>query len=361
MQRRRRRFESTHSARSGDSGLQRVTESSSMTSSDQVEPKRRRGLMGLVVFLLVLFGLYSAGWFYAAGRVRDEAAKAIAALGAKGIQADCSNLAVGGYPLRFAVTCDSMAYEDDARNVAASAGGLNAAANILWPLAPSADITGPLRTMAPGMAPLWLDWDRLRLGTRLWWPMPSRVSVRAEGLSGQTDPADDSDPVQLFSAGSAEGELSPDGADLDYSGSFRDLRIDPGAVDGRTLPPFDGSGTARIANGMALLKAPPDSLRGQSARIGSLQLSSGEARVTLSGPIAVDGDGLIDADLTIRLEQPKAVAEILATAVPERASEIRQGFAALAMLGNQTSMPLKVVKGKASLGFIPLGRIKPVD
>lgn len=65
--------------------------------------------------------------------------------------------------------------------------------------------------------------------------------------------------------------------------------------------------------------------------------------------------------MTIKLSNPNAVADTIAKAMPERDSEIRQGFAALAMLGNQTSMPLKVVKGKASLGFIPLGRIKPVE
>ena len=42
-------------------------------------------------------------------------------------------------------------------------------------------------------------------------------------------------------------------------------------------------------------------------------------------------------------------------------SQIEQGFAGLALLGNEPSMPLKVVKGKASLGFIPLGKIKPLD
>ena len=55
------------------------------------------------------------------------------------------------------------------------------------------------------------------------------------------------------------------------------------------------------------------------------------------------------------------MAAILATAIPEQKSQIEQGFAGLALLGNEPSMPLKVVKGKASLGFIPLGKIKPLD
>jgi hypothetical protein len=102
------------------------------------------------------------------------------------------------------------------------------------------------------------------------------------------------------------------------------------------------------------------SLRGQSIEITNLELSSGEARVSLSGPLSVDADGLIDARLNIKLNNPKAVASVLAGIIPEQKRQIEQGFAALAMLGSSPSMPLVIAKGKASLGFIPLGRIKAI-
>ena len=81
----------------------------------------------------------------------------------------------------------------------------------------------------------------------------------------------------------------------------------------------------------------------------------------MSGPISVDLVGLFVVCLLFLFLVPKAVASILAGAVPEHKSEIEQGFAAIAMLGKEPSLPLKIVKGKASLGFIPLGKIKPVD
>ncbi|TIW39575.1 MAG: DUF2125 domain-containing protein, partial [Mesorhizobium sp.] len=112
---------------------------------------------------------------------------------------------------------------------------------------------------------------------------------------------------------------------------------------------------------VALIKTQTEGLRGQAVDIGKLDLSSGTARITVSGPVSVDADGLIDADLMIKLSDPKAVAAILGKAIPEQKSQIKTGFAGLALLGNEPSMPLKVVKGKASLGFIPLGRIEPVD
>lgn len=332
-----------------------------MTSSDERQPKSRRGLFWLVAFVVVLFALYSAGWFYLADRVRAEADKAVATLNKSGIEAGCANLQVSGYPLSFTVSCDNLAYEDDARNIAASAGSFNAVAQIIQPLSPVADLRGPLRTSVPGMVPLWIDWDNLQAKVNLSWPLPRRIALQAEGLSGQTDPTDDTDPVELFSAGRAAGQLQPNGQDVDYAGSFTDLEIDADAIGGRVLPALDASGDATLKNGVALIGTQVKSLRGQSLEIRNLDLSSGTARVTVSGPLSVDTEGLVDADLMIRIKDPKAVASILAGAIPEQKDAIEQGFAALAMLGKEPSMPLKVIKGKASLGFIPLGKIKPVQ
>jgi hypothetical protein len=265
---------------------------------------------------------------------------------------------VSGYPLRFNVTCDDVAYQDDGRAIAATSGGIDAMASLFTPLWPTLDLDGPLRATAPGIVPLWIDWDRLQATAALSWPLPSRVTLTAEGLSGQTDP-EDSEPMQLFSTGGAEARFSPDGQDLLYSGWFSDLEIDAEAIGGRAVPPLDASAKARLKNGIALLAGGAKSLRGQSADIASMELSSGEAGISLSGPISVDADGLVDAALQIKLRNPKAVGAILAAAIPEKKSQIEQGFSALAMLGN-SAMPLTVVKGRASLGFIPLGRIGPI-
>ena len=119
-----------------------------MTSSQENRPrenrpKRRRSLVRLVVLLLVLFALYSAAWFWAAARVRSEAGKAVARLNAQGIQAECTNLAVSGYPLRFNVTCDDVAYQDDGHAIAATSGGIDATASLFTPLWPTLDLDGP--------------------------------------------------------------------------------------------------------------------------------------------------------------------------------------------------------------------------
>ncbi|MGB3830234.1 MAG: DUF2125 domain-containing protein [Mesorhizobium sp.] len=332
-----------------------------MTSSNEIPRKPRRALWWVALLLLMVFGLYSAGWFWLAGHLRSEVEAGIAALDAQGTRAACVNMQVSGYPLRLNVTCDALAYEDDAGNVAASAGSLNAAASLPFPWLPAAELRGPLRTTSPGMTPLWIDWDRLRAVAHLSWPLAKRVSLDAEGLSGQTDPQDDTDPVQLFSVGKAAAEVQPNGQDLAYSGRFGDLEIDAEALGGHALPPLDGNVRATLKDGVALLAADTRSLRGHKVEIAGAELSSGEARVSVSGPVEIGADGLIDATLVVRLHNPKAVAEVLAGVLPEKAGQIRQGVGMLAMLGDEPALPLNVVKGKATLGFIPLGEIKPVE
>ena len=332
-----------------------------MTSSDERQPNRSRRLWWLVGFIVVIFGIYSAGWFYLADRVKSEADKAVETLKSQGIVAGCSNLTVSGYPLSFVISCDTLGYQDDARNIAASAGNFSAVAQIIQPLSPVADLRGPLRTSIPGMLPLWIDWETLQAKAKLSWPLPRHITLEATGLSGQTDPTDDTDPVELFYARTATGQLRPSGTDVNYAGSFTDLEIDADAIGGRVLPALDGSGDVTLKNGLTLLETQAKSLRGQSIYIAKLDLSSGTARITVAGPVSVDANGLIDADLTIWLKDPKAVAAILGTAIPEQKSQIEQGFAGLAMLGNEPSLPLKIVKSKASIGFIPLGKIKPVQ
>ncbi|TIW91648.1 MAG: DUF2125 domain-containing protein, partial [Mesorhizobium sp.] len=130
-----------------------------MTSSDERQPSSRRRLFWLAAFIVVLFAIYSGGWFYLADRVRSEADKAVATLNKNGVEAGCANLQVSGYPLSFTVSCDNLAYEDDARNIAASAGSFSAVAQIIQPLSPVANLRGPLRTSVPDMMPLWIDWD----------------------------------------------------------------------------------------------------------------------------------------------------------------------------------------------------------
>lgn len=330
-----------------------------MTSSEARHPKGSRKFLWLTVFIVLLFGGYSAGWFYVADRVKAEVVSAVARMNRGDVRVECDNPQVGGFPFRIGVSCDHLGYEDGSRQLQASASGFRSLAQVYQPTRALAELDGPLHLTAPGLGSIRLDWDRLRASVRIATPLPERVSVEAEGLKG-TSEASGSAGSPLFAAARTDGHLRPNGADIDWAGSFVGLTVDPGVVDGRILPTMDGSGEATVKDGVALLRSRPKSLRGQAVDIAALNLASGEAAVSIRGPVSVAEDGLIDADLVVTVSNPMAVADVLATAFPERQGPIRQGFMGLSLLGNEPSMPLKIVRGKATLGFIPLGDIRPV-
>lgn len=330
-----------------------------MTSSEARHPKGSRKFLWLTVFIVLLFGGYSAGWFYVADRVKVEVVSAVARMNRGDVRVECDNPQVGGFPFRIGVSCDHLGYEDGSRQLQASASGFRSLAQVYQPTRALAELDGPLHLSAPGLGSIRLDWDRLRASVRIATPLPERVSVEAEGLKG-TSEASGSAGSPLFAAARTDGHLRPNGADIDWAGSFVGLTVDPGVVDGRILPTMDGSGEATVKDGVALLRSRPKSLRGQAVDIAALNLASGEAAVSIRGPVSVAEDGLIDADLVVTVSNPMAVADVLANAFPERQGPIRQGFMGLSLLGNEPSMPLKIVRGKATLGFIPLGDIRPV-
>lgn len=331
-----------------------------MTSSEIKPRSSNRRFLWLAIFIVLLFGGYTAGWFYVADRLQKEARAAIERLNKDGVSAQCANLAVRGFPFRLGIFCDSLGYEDGGRDVFAAAGSFRSAAQIYQPRKAIGELDGPLRVAAPGLPPLWIDWDKLRASARLATPLPERVSAEAEGLSGMTDP-EDTDPVSLFSAAKAATHFRPAGPDLDWALSFEELKVDQQAAGGRILPVMNGTGDMRLNDGVQILLSRQESLRGRSLEIRGLDLSSGEGGVALSGPVSIGDDGLVDARLMIKLRNPRAVAMLLSGVFPEAKKQIDSSFGALALLGNEPELPLVVAKGKASLGFIPLGEIPPVE
>lgn len=331
-----------------------------MASSDARKPNYSRRFFWWAVFIVVLFGGYSAGWYYFAGRLQAEVAGAVGALNGNGRTADCANPQVNGFPFRIGVFCDAVAYEDGRRGVYARAGNFRSLAQIYQPTRAIAELDGPLEVGAPGLSPLAFDWDGLRASVSMGMPIPRLVSVVAEDLSGRTNPAA-GDAMPLFRAEHAEGHLRPNGEDVDWAGSFRALQVDPAAADGRSLPPLDGSVDATIVDGLDLFRSDLRSLRGRSAEIRSLALSTGDGGVTLAGPVSVDANGLVNAEFTVTIRNPKSVATALAETFPEQRKQIEQGLVGLSFLGTETAMPLKIVQGQASLGFIPLGRVPAVE
>lgn len=326
-----------------------------MTSSQNAGSKFGRRIVWLGVFVVVLVAAYTAAWFYAAGKFEQAAKQAIADLNRDDVSVKCANPSARGFPFRLGLFCDSVVAADNRQGANLTAGAFRSAAQIYNPWHIVGELDSPARVEAPGLGAIELDWDLLHASTRLAEPLPDRSSLEARKISAKREGA------ALFAADNMQAHMRPNGPDLDLALSFDALALDKALVDGRDLPAISGTADVTVKDGVALLVSGEKGLRGRSGTIRGLTLSTGaDAGFSLSGDFAVDQEGLLDAQFQLAIRNTSALAKAAEQAFPEARDNIRTASSGLTLLGQNPTMPLRIVKGRATLGFIPLGRIPPL-
>jgi hypothetical protein len=322
---------------------------------------RKRGRLGWIVLILVLVlaalaGGYAWAWFHYAGELRTAATESLATLGSEGRQAECPDMATSGFPLSLQLSCSGFIYRDPTRGVAVETGPVRSAAKVYDPLGISATFEEPATVALEGMPALRLTWASLTADTRLARPLPEHVAIAGSDIAAAL--ADGGE--RLLHVGTAHLQARPEGADLDLALAFEKLAVGQSLTPGIDLPPLDGAARITVDDGIALLARPPKSLRGLSANVQNASVSSGEAKVTVSGPVAVDANGLVNAQLSVTVHQPQQIAALLGDVRPQMREQIDTAFSTLAMLGESPTLPLTITNGEASIGFINIGRLPPL-
>lgn len=330
-----------------------------MASSER-KPDYSRRFLWLAIIIVILFGGYSAAWFYAAGRVETAVGAAMAKFGRDGRSAECTNLAVRGFPFRMGLFCDGVRLADTGRYFSASAAAFRSAAQVYDPFHVVAELDGPATIAAPAVGPLALTWRNLRASAVLATGFPERVSVEADVLAAQGSFGDLADGI-LANVGHAEGHMRRNGTDLDLAASFSEVKLNPALTRDISLPPLSGEADLTIADGTDIKRLSADSLRGRAGTIRALALTTGGGTgLAISGPFNFSAEGILYGDFKVTVRGPKALAAQLSEMFPDHADQIRTAFTALAALGDGPTLPLTVNRGVARLGFIPLGEIPPL-
>lgn len=323
---------------------------------------RKRGRSGLVLLLLVLIaaalaGGYAWAWFHYAGELRTAAVQSLARLSIGDRQAECPDMHTGGFPLSLQLSCTRFSYRDPGKGVAVETGPVRSAARVYDPLGIDSAFEGPTVVAWKGMPPILLDWASLTADTRLAQPLPEHVALAGSDIIASSQDGG----RRLLHVGTARLDARPEKTDLALVLAFGSLAIDESLTPGFDLPPLDGEARIVVDNGVALLARPPQSLRGLSSNVRNATLSSGEARITVSGPVAVNPNGLLNARLTVAVHRPREIAALLGDALPRMRDQIETAFSALAMLGENTTLPLTIKNGEASIGFIKIGKVPPIQ
>lgn len=330
------------------------------------DPKtsRKRPIV-LVAIFVALAAIYSAGWFYLANRLEDRAKADMARLTAQGVGVKCEDLRVGGYPLRISVICDSISWQRPAAGMAFRAGRFTSGSPVYAPRSLTNELTGPAFVEFPGLEPLEVNWSAFTSSTRIAQPMPTGIELNARDVSvGLRTETTTTQPLAALE----QMNIRMDGSDgaLKINGRFAALKFASGFAGTGKGPEIDGLADIEVSNAATLLM-PGDAplrerLRGHDGTVKQAFLSMPNgAMISLVGPFSVDDEGLVDADLKLTLVNPQAFAQAGQTVFPEQGGNIATILFALSAMpkdenGNPT-MEIAVRKGKASAGFIPLGRL----
>lgn len=331
-----------------------------MTSSDTQAPRGSRKFIWLAAGIILAILAYTGGWFYVGGLVERNFDETLSRVNGDGGTAYCANREARGYPFRVGVFCDKLSFTDGTDAILVEGSGLRTAAQIYDPLRIVGELDDFQFRISQDQGVFGATGQDVRFSASLDQPLPQRASMTVKELSVDSTPFGRGVATVLRALAGEAHMRQRDGA-IDLSLQGRSLRLTP-----PELPA--GIDLARlhldltVEDGVRLAATLPDSLRGISFVVRSASaFVSEEAGVTISGPVSIGPDGLVDATLELEMERAAEVAESLATALPDQAGQIRSAITGFAMLGNTASLPLRIEKGRARIAFIQLGRLPPLD
>lgn len=327
-----------------------------MASRTSVFGKAGTRILWLALAIVVVIAAYTATWFYLARSLEQRANATIAALNDNGVRAFCEEPEARGYPFRIGLFCRGVFYENVGRGVSVRAGDLRSAAQIYQPYRVLAELDGPASVVLPYGAAVEARWKTLRASTRLARPLPEAFSAEARDLGLSYKEGSETTVASVRTVGF---HARPQDSDLEVAITFAGLDLDDEMAPG--VPPLEGRLHATVDDGVALLSERAAGLRGNAATIRELVVgvAGSDAAISVSGPVSVDDNGLLNGELSVTLQDPAAIARILAAVLPDLEDEIATTTAALSSFGGG-ALNLRIVRGNAFLGFIPLGEIPPL-
>lgn len=314
-----------------------------------------------MIVLAALGVVHSAGWYVLARYAESRAARAIASVNdGSGMRLNCENARAIGYPLGLGLRCDTLLAENAGEGVSLSTAALQARIDLYDPTLLVGEFDSGARLVARGVRPLVFDWRRFLTEVRMATPLPREIRTTLSRLNAYLA-GDSGLEALLLSADDLAVSARPEGPALEIAADARGVLPDRSLAGVDGLPPLDAAVDLVVDDGARRITSGTDSLRGASGTLRRARISPGpQGEIVLEGTFSVSGDGLVDANLAISVRGAKALSEIAIRLFPDAAGDISSAAASLEALGENTRLPLRIVAGRASFGFIELGDIPPL-
>ncbi|MCA1368008.1 DUF2125 domain-containing protein [Bradyrhizobium sp. BRP14] len=319
-----------------------------------------RKFLWLTAGVVLVGGLYSAGWFLAADQIEKRLTAYLTERQASGLGGECTDMEVRGFPFRIGLFCNEVRLDDTRRGASASFGALRSAAQVYQPGRAVIELDGPAEIrVSPGVT-VSADWTLLHASLAATLSGIDRTSLAYDNLTG-TARSPLTGKGLGFGASHGEVHLRQNGDDLDAALNIDklDLRPDQGPS---LAPPADIAMDLTVAGKAEWLQVGAFSsgmLRGASGELRQFTLDAGSGMTAkLSGPFSVDDQGLISGEFSLTIANIHAWRENLVKIAPDETdlvNNIANMLNALAGGRNEATVKLNVRDGTAFLAFIPVG------
>ena len=284
-----------------------------------------RRLVAALIIVVILLAAWVGGWFWLAGWVDRNAVPTLQEIARHGIEVECPNRAIVGFPFALRVACGKTAVAERSTGTHADLAGATGGTSVFSPMTAKIALEAPVRIESPLLqGPLEFRWKDAAVNVRVGVGGPRTVSFDAEDFLGAFSAP--GLPEQTVAATTAEAHLapSPNGGTA-VAVAFTDLAF---ASGGTRFPPLSGSAIGELsvpprafASGRAALQ-PPIEARGIQ-----VMLESGEARFMVEGDMALEPEGVLDGTLILRVAGAEALPEFIA-ALPAEFQKIGNAVAA---------------------------------
>lgn len=330
-------------------------------SSSATSSSRKILYLGLAVATACI--VYTGAWHLAATTLEKRIETIFERQNPLGAVVDCQDRELRGFPFRIGLFCQKLAFDDHRNGISAGFGDFRSTAmvyspgHILW------ELDGPGEIRSTNGTTVALEWETLRSSLVTGLEYLERSSAESTALRATVTRA--GAPTVDVTAASSEMHVRRNGEDLDYATIARDVQV---AVrdSGLKIPPFSASIDLTVANRADLLnyRGVDTDIRGTKGELRRVAFDLGEGRiVTLSGPLSVGDDGLLNGKLRVELEGISGLAESLKTVLPDAASQIDTGANLLTALfgGDQKgATDIRIRNGVVTLGFFAIAEIPPL-
>jgi len=318
--------------------------------------RRRRIWTGVLIGLVVFIGVLWVGYWYAAKTLTESAIARATSAPAGREKFACTDLNLGGFPLRLDVRCKQGTYTGTGQAVTAELGGVSASAPLYWPGYVEATLASPFVVNAPALG--------IAL-TGSWSAADVNASAGIGGLRGSP-----SIPISALSADTASGGIDPNGNSYTFRASATRLKLT--RADGSVFPDIDGEARLTAVDvGPSLGTNPATTLRAWlrqgsgTVTIDRLKVTAAGAMVALSGKLTLSAKGLLSGTVLVRYNSIDAVGNLLEAIRPgakQKYDVALAGVNAVTVAANTEDGPVRqttvtFMDGVIWLGIFPL----PVD